>query len=193
MAEIVNRVKESGLISIDLANYKPTLKIVSIDLSDLLWKGLVLKEKDFREWAKNHDWSNYTDKGVYIHCSTDAIVPTWSYMLITSELKNFTDDFIVGTKKDLKKEMIRKNIHSDDLEKYIDGRVIIKGCADITEPAYAMSELVRFLQPVVKSIMYGEPCSTVLFLRRKKRRVISKNFYSIVSNSNPFSRRILTN
>ncbi len=167
MTEIVNRVKESGLISIDLADFKPHHEIVDIDIADLLWKGLVLKEKDFREWAKNHNWESYSNKGVFIHCSADAIVPTWAYMLIASRVQSFTDDFIVGTKVDLEKEMIRKNIHSENIQPFIDGRVIIKGCSDIPAPEFAMSELVRFLQPFVKSIMYGEPCSTVPVYKKK--------------------------
>lgn len=168
MREIVNRVKESGLISIDLADFKPKIEIIDIDITDLLWKGLVLKEKDFRTWVKAHDWSSYINKGVYIHCSADAIVPTWAFMVIASQLETFTDDFVVGSKLDLEKQIIRKNIQSEDVSKFIDGRVIIKGCSDIAAPEFSMVELVRFLQPLVKSIMYGEPCSTVPVFKKKR-------------------------
>ncbi len=168
MTEIVNRVKESGLISIDLADYKPKVEIIAIDITDLLWQGLVLKEKDFRQWVKEHSWENYSNKAVFIHCSADAIVPTWAYMLIASELKKFTDNFVVGNRLDLEKELIRKNINAEDYQKYVDGRVIIKGCGDISVPEFAMVELIRFLQPHVKSIMYGEPCSTVPVYKKKK-------------------------
>ncbi|MDP5099099.1 MAG: DUF2480 family protein [Crocinitomicaceae bacterium] len=167
MDEIVNRVKESGLISIDLATYKPKVEIVAIDVADVLWQRLVLKEKDFRDWIKNHDWSIYASKAVYVFCSEDAIVPTWAYMLIGSQLEEVTPDYIIGSKLDLQKRLIQKRIEREPLDKYKDGRIIIKGCADISSPEFAMSELVRHLQPVAKSIMYGEPCSTVPVFKRK--------------------------
>lgn len=167
MDEIVNRVKESGLISIDLATFKPKVEIVAIDVADVLWQRLVLKEKDFREWIKTHDWSIYKSKAVYVHCSEDAIVPTWAYMLIGSQLEEVTPDYIIGSQLDLKKRLIQKRIESEPLDEYKDGRIIIKGCADVSCPEFAMSELVRHLQPVAKSIMYGEPCSTVPVFKRK--------------------------
>ncbi len=167
MGEIVNRVKESGLISIDLASFKPTMVIEAIDIADVLWQRLVLKEKDFRTWIKEHDWSKYSGKAVYVHCSEDAIVPTWAYMLIGSQLEEVTSHYIIGTRIDLEKMLIRQRIAAEDRTKYQDGRIIIKGCADISSPAFAMSELVRHLQPVAKSIMYGEPCSTVPVFKRK--------------------------
>ncbi|MFT6245506.1 MAG: hypothetical protein ACJA0U_001216 [Salibacteraceae bacterium] len=167
MNEIVNKVVNSGLISIDLGNYKPNVAIEGIDITDQLWQGLVLKEKDFRIWIKENDWSKFENKAVYIHCSADAIVPTWAYMLIGSQLEQIGSDYIVGSKNDLEKNLILARIKEDDLEKFKEGRVIIKGCADIATPEYAMVELVRHLQPVVKSIMYGEPCSTVPVFKRK--------------------------
>ena len=167
MDEIVNRVKESGLISIDLGTFKPNIEIVSIDVADVLWQRLVLKEKDFRAWIKTHDWSIYQNKAVYVYCSEDAIVPTWAYMLIGSQLGEVTPDYIIGSKLDLEKRLIRLRIEKENLNEYQDGRIIIKGCADIACPEFAMSELVRHLQPVAKSIMYGEPCSTVPVFKRK--------------------------
>lgn len=167
MDEIVNRVKESGLISIDLATFKPSIEIVSIDIADVLWQRLVLKEKDFREWIKVHDWTIYKNKAVYVYCSEDAIVPTWAYMLIGSQLEAVTHNYIIGSKLDLEKRLIQKRIEIEKLDAYKDGRIIIKGCADISSPEFAMSELVRHLQPVAKSIMYGEPCSTVPVYKRK--------------------------
>lgn len=168
MDEIVNRVKESGLISIDLATFKPKTEIVAIDVADVLWQRLVLKEKDFRTWIKSHDWSMYENKAVFVHCSEDAIVPTWAYMLIGSQLEEVTPDYIIGSKLDLQKRLIQKRIESELLDTYREGRIIIKGCADVACPEFAMSELVRRLQPVAKSIMYGEPCSTVPVYKRKK-------------------------
>jgi hypothetical protein len=167
MEEIVNKVVNSGLISIDLGNYKPNVAIEGIDITDQLWQGLVLKEKDFRVWIKENDWSKFENKAVYIHCSADAIVPTWAYMLIGSQLEKVGSHYTVGSENDLEKKLILDRIKEDDLEKFKEGRVIIKGCADISTPEYAMVELVRHLQPVVKSIMYGEPCSTVPVFKRK--------------------------
>lgn len=167
MTEIVNRVKESGLISIDLADYKSNKEIVSVDIADVLWQGLVLKEKDFRTWVKEHDWSSYSNKAVYVLCSADAIVPTWAFMLIGSQLQESGAFYVIGSRIDLEKALMKVRISEDNLEDYKEGRVIIKGCADVSCPEYAMSELIRYIQPVAKSIMYGEPCSTVPVFKRK--------------------------
>ncbi|MFM7007343.1 MAG: DUF2480 family protein [Flavobacteriales bacterium] len=161
METIRNKVKESSLVQLDLAAFKPKQALVGIDLSEQLWQGLVLKEKDFRSWIKNHNWAQYESKAVYIFCSTDAIIPTWAYMLVSSALQKENIYSQVGSKIELAKALIQEEICSIELAKIQDQRVIIKGCADIPEPAFAMSYLVRFLQPYVKSIMYGEPCSTV--------------------------------
>jgi len=167
MEEIVNRVKESGLITIDLAHFKPSNQIVGIDLADQLWQGLVLKEKDFRAWIKDHDWSKYKNLAVFVHCSADAIVPTWAYMLVVSSLEQIGAVYLVGSREDLVKKLIKANIDAINLTEYQDGRVIIKGCSDIGSPEFAMAEMIHKLQPVVKSIMYGEPCSTVPVFKRK--------------------------
>ncbi len=167
MDEIVNRVQQSGLISMDLADFKPTKALVELDISEQLWQGLVLKEKDFRAWVKDTDWSVYSNKAVYVHCSVDAIIPTWAYMLVGSRLQDHEAHFVIGSKKDLEKQLILDRIQSEPLDNYVDGRIIIKGCADIADPAYAMTELVKHLQPVAKTIMYGEPCSTVPVYKRK--------------------------
>jgi len=161
MDEIVNRIKNSSLIPLELASYKPSIKVQEIDIADVLWQRLVLKEKDFRTWIKEHNWENYKDSAVYVHCSEDAIVPTWAFMLIGSKLKEQSCEFVIGRAIDLEKVLIQKKIQSENIDRFIDGRIIIKGCSDMAEPEYAMVELVKFLQPVAKSIMYGEPCSTV--------------------------------
>ncbi len=167
MEEIVNKVQESGLISLDLASFKPQLELIGIDIAEQLWQGLVLKEKDFRAWIKTNDWTKYTGKAVFVHCTVEAIIPTWAYMLIGSKLIEVTDEFTVGDRDDLEKLLISKNIAKIDLSTYQDGRIIIKGCSDIQSPEYAMVELMKKLQPVAKSIMYGEPCSTVPLFKRK--------------------------
>lgn len=166
MEEIRNKVKESGLIQMDLADFKSEIEIMELDLVEQLWQGLVLKEKDFRNWVSSNDWSIYDGKAVCIYCSADAIIPTWSFMLVATHLSN-AEVNIVGTRSQLERELIRRKIAELDTAPYQDGRVIIKGCSDISDPAYAMTELVNHLLPVVKSIMYGEPCSTVPIYKRK--------------------------
>ncbi len=167
MDEIVNRVKQSGLISLDLADYKPRVPFIGLDIADQLWQRLVLREKDFRAWIVEHDWSQYKDKGVYVFCSEDAIVPTWAYMLIGSRLEDAGANYVIGSREDLEKELMRQAIQKIATDEFKDGRIIIKGCADVSNPEYAMTELLRRLQPVAKSIMYGEPCSTVPVFKRK--------------------------
>ncbi len=166
MEEIRNKVKESGLIQMDLADFKSEIEIIELDLVEQLWQGLVLKEKDFRNWVSSNDWSIYDGKAVCIYCSADAIIPTWAFMLVATHLSN-AEVNIVGTRSQLERELIRRKIAELDTAPYQDGRVIIKGCSDISDPAYAMTELVNHLLPVVKSIMYGEPCSTVPIYKRK--------------------------
>lgn len=166
--EIKNKVKESGIIQLDLADFKPKNELVGIDLSERLYQGLILKEKDFRLWLKENNWQQYEGKAVFIYCSAEAIIPTWAYMLAISNLMPYTEQVLSGTRIDLEKKMIQDNIVSMDLSTMTDQRVIIKGCSDIASPEFAMSELVRVLQPVVKSIMYGEPCSTVPIFKKKK-------------------------
>jgi hypothetical protein len=162
---IKNKVKESGLVQLDLAAFKPKMPLVGIDLAEQLWQGFVLKEKDFRAWIKDHNWAIYQSKAVYIFCSTDAIIPTWAYMLVSSTLQKENVYSQVGTELELAKALIQEEICSIDIST-IQERVIIKGCADIQDPAFAMSYLVRFLQPLVKTIMYGEPCSTVPIFKK---------------------------
>ncbi len=168
MGEIVNKIQQSGLIQLDLASFKPKEAIETIDLKENLWQGLALKEKDFREFVKENDWTKYEGKVVGVFCSADAIIPTWAFMLVISRLQEHGVTAFVGNKDEVEKQLILANIAAIDLEKYTDGRLIIKGCSNVAHPAFAMSELVKRLQPVSKSIMYGEPCSTVPVYKRKK-------------------------
>ena len=131
--------------------------MVGIDLSERLFQGLILKEKDFRSWLKEHDWDQYKEKSVFIFCSADAIVPTWAYMLVMSHLLEYCDELVVGSKVDLEKKLIKKNIEALQLDDYVDARVIIKGCSDVQTPEFAMSELVAYLQPQVKSCKTRPP------------------------------------
>jgi hypothetical protein len=167
MEEIVNKIKESGLVSIDLADYTPKVEIEIIDLSSQLWQGLVLKEKDFRQWIKENDWKKYSGKVVLITCTTDAIIPAWAYMLVGSALKDIAFFFSNTSIEELTKQLIVREIQKTELTKITDARVIVKGCSKIPFPDFAMLELTKFLLPHVKSLMFGEPCSTVPIYKRK--------------------------
>lgn len=168
METIENKVQKSGLIQLDLADFKPKQAILTFDIAEILWQGIVLKEKDFRQFVKEHDWSQYEGKAVGVQCSADAIVPTWAFMLITAKITEHGGTAIIGAAHEVEKTLIKETIYAFDLSEHIDGRFIIKGCADIAAPEYAMSELTKHLMKVAKSIMYGEPCSTVPVYKRPK-------------------------
>lgn len=168
MSEIIeNKVAKSGLITLDLEEIKPKWSIVGFDMSTALFEGLMLREKDFRAFVKEHDWEAYQGKHLYIHCSTDAIVPTWAYMLIATRVSGIAASCVFGSEADMKTALWRQFIQSLNLETYQDERVIVKGCSDeeIDETIYL--ELTSRLTPVVKSLMFGEPCSTVPLYKRK--------------------------
>jgi hypothetical protein len=167
MSEIKNKVKESGLIQLDLADFKPKEEIIGIDLSQQLWQGLVLKEKDFRNWIKTENWEQFRSKAIFIFCSVDAIIPTWAFMLVASSLNGIASFVSVGSKLELEKQLILRNINNLELDALKGGKVIVKGCSDIVTPEFAMVSLLNHIQPVVSSIMYGEPCSTVPVYKRK--------------------------
>lgn len=158
---IVNKVANSGLITIDLETYLPKEAINTFDLKDYLFMGLILKEKDFREALKNFDWSVYQDKYVNITCSADAIIPAWAYMLVVTYLNGIAKDNYVGTVEEMQKHLLIKNIATINASEFADQRIVIKGCGDKNIEAFAYAEITKVLTPLVKSIMYGEPCSTV--------------------------------
>ncbi len=168
MDEIVNKVADSGLKTLDLANFKPKTDIVVFDIKDFLWQELILKEKEFRAALKDFHWESLKNNAVAVLCSTDAIVPTWAYMLVVSYLQSRDIQHLVGTKDELAKELIKLEIEKLTRDEFVDERIIVKGCADIAVPNFAMSYLVTYLQPVVKSLMYGEPCSTVPIYKKPK-------------------------
>lgn len=166
--EIINKVAESGLITIDLEKYLPSKEeILVFDLKDFLFMGMILKEKDFRESLKQHDWEKYKNKNVAITCTADAIIPVWAYMLVTTYLQPLTKQTMVGNEKELSKRLFLKNIDSINTEELKDKRIVIKGCGDTPIDDYAYAEATRVLLPVAKSIMYGEPCSTVPVYKKK--------------------------
>lgn len=165
--EIKNKVAESGIITIDPEDFFPAEAIVLFDIKDYLYMEMILKEKDFREALKNHDWEKYRGKKVGIVCSADAIVPLWAYMLITSYLQPVADFVAVGDAEEIQKRLLLKKISAINTADYEGARVVIKGCGDLKISDYAYAEITRVLLPVVKSIMYGEPCSTVPVYKKK--------------------------
>ena len=158
---IVNKVSESGLITLDLEQYYPREEVVLYDLKDYLFMGLILKEKDFREALKNLDWEVYKNKYVGVTCSADAIIPPWAYMLAASYLQPIAKDVIMGDEKEVHKMIFLKNIQGIDSNEFTGQRVVVKGCGDTPIGEFAYMEITKLLRPVVKTIMYGEPCSTV--------------------------------
>ncbi|MCH2233306.1 MAG: DUF2480 family protein [Crocinitomicaceae bacterium] len=166
--EIVNRVAQSGIEQIDLKSFLFSGDWAEIDMKDRLWNGLVLKEKDFREWVKEHNWDQYENSKVFMYCSEDAIIPSWAYMLITSKLENAEGVYFSASKVNAIEEDFFNNIQQWDTEELKDKIVMIKGCSDIPNPQKAYVEVTKKLQPVVKSLMFGEPCSAVPVYKRKK-------------------------
>ena len=167
MDEIINKVAQSALTTIDLENYYPQGETAVFDLKDHLFMELILKEKDFRAGLLTTDWEQYRDKNVAIICSADAIVPIWAYMLVASYLEPVARFYAFGDVDFVQKTLFLKNLGSIDPQQFQDQRVVVKGCGDksITEAAYV--EITRLLRPVAKSIMYGEPCSTVPVYKKK--------------------------
>lgn len=163
---ISNKVAESGLVTLDPAAYLPSGDTAVFDMKDHLFMGLILKEKDFRDTLKKMDWEQYRDKDVALTCSADAIVPVWAYMLVTANLQPIARNIIMGDIEQLQKQMFLNNISSIDISQFADQRIVIKGCGDIPIGDFAYMELTKILRPVARSIMYGEPCSTVPVFKR---------------------------
>ncbi|HEY1018260.1 MAG TPA: DUF2480 family protein [Sediminibacterium sp.] len=165
--EMVNKVAESGLISFDLEEYYPKGEIKTFDLKEYLFMGLILKEKDFRAALQTTDWTVYQDANVAITCSADAIIPMWAYMLIASYLQPYAKEIVFGDEKKLVSTLLFKNLAAVKGEEYTDKRVVVKGCGEVEIPESAYVEITNKLRPFVKSIMYGEPCSTVPIYKKK--------------------------
>jgi len=158
---IVNKVSESGLITLDLEQYYPRDTVALFDLKDYLFMGLILKEKDFREALKNLDWDAYRNKYVGVTCSADAIIPPWAYMLAAAYLQPVAKDVIMGDEKEVHKTIFLQNIQGIDVNEFTGQRVVVKGCGETPIGEFAYMEITKRLRPVAKTIMYGEPCSTV--------------------------------
>ncbi len=167
MSEIVNRVSQSNLVTLDLEEYYPKGKRVLFDISPWLYEGIILREKEFRKHVSEHSWESYKDNFVAIGCSTDAIIPAWAYMLITTKLQPYAARIINGDLNDLETGLYREVIDGLDLSLYKDKPVIIKGCSNKPVPLNAYVWATEKIQSVARSVMYGEACSSVPLFKRK--------------------------
>lgn len=166
--EIINRIAISKLVNIDLEEFYPEGKRILFDIKNWLYEGIILKEKDFREYVKNHNWSQYQDSFVALTCSEDAIIPSWAYLLLSSELAPFAKKVVVGNLELLETVLFQNVINDINTTEFIDKPIIIKGCTNKPIPPSAFSMLIEKIQPIAKTIMYGEACSTVPLFKKKK-------------------------
>ena len=163
----VNKVAESGLITLDLETWYPKEEIVVFDMKDHLYMNMILKERDFREALKNLDWSKYQDKNVAVTCTADAIIPVWGWMLVATYLQPLAKEVVMGDEKEMHKILFLKALSAIDINEFAGAKVVIKGCGDTPIADYAYMEITKLLRPVAKSIMYGEPCSTVPVYKKR--------------------------
>lgn len=168
MEELINRVAQSALTTLNLEELIHPGERVVYDIKENLFQGLILREKDFREFVKTHDWAQYDEKNVAIICSADAIVPTWAYMLLAIKLQNHAHRYVFGNLEALEQELFHEAIAAINAQDYRDAKVVVKGCGNIPVPTYAYVAIMQKLLPVAASMMYGEPCSTVPLYKRPK-------------------------
>lgn len=165
--EIVNKVSNSQLVTFDLEElYTPGERFL-FDIRSLLFQELILREKDFRDFIKSHDWSQYSKKYVALTCSVDAVIPTWAYMLLTSALQPYAAQVVFGSLQDLEIILFKQALDKIDWEKYTNAKVVIKGCSKVEVPISSYVEVTNRLRPRASSIMFGEPCSTVPVFKKK--------------------------
>ena len=167
MADIINKVEASGLVQIELSELLPPTQVKGLDLAPMLWEGMVLREKPFREALKSLSFNPWEGHRVALHCSADAIIPDWAWMLVTSVCAKHGLVVEVGTPEEIQTRMHLRNIDNLDISLYQDARLVIKGCSTVGGPE-VLSALVTKLQPVVRSLMFGEACSTVPIFKRRQ-------------------------
>lgn len=166
--DIINRVAQSALITLNLEDHYHPGERILLDIKDQLYQGIILKEKDFRAWVRDHNWEQYQGKNIALTCSEDAIIPVWAWMLLVTKLEPHVHMVILGDLDMLEKALYIRAIDTIDPEEYRGTKLVIKGCSNKPVPDYAYVELTRKLRPVAASIMYGEPCSTVPLYKAKK-------------------------
>ncbi|MBE7686961.1 DUF2480 family protein [Tenacibaculum finnmarkense] len=166
-AQIINKVANSQLITIDLEDFYPKGNRIVFDIKDWLYEELILREKDFREQVKNHNWSQYQGDYIALSCSVDAVIPSWAYLLLTTKLTEFAKKVVVGNLELLETVLFNDIITNLNITEYQDKRLIIKGCSNKPIPQSAYTLLVSKIQPICKSIMFGEACSTVPLFKKK--------------------------
>lgn len=166
MAEIVNRIANSPIITFKLEEHYPEGERVLLDIKDVLFQGMLLRERDFRAWIKEHDWTAYTGKHVAVYCSVDTIIQSWAWMLLMSKLQPVAETVVVGDGDLLEKELWRVKLDAIDWEEMADRPVVVKGCSDKPVPASVYAEATKRLLPFAKKISFGEPCSTVPVWKR---------------------------
>ncbi len=166
--EIINRVAQSNLTTLDLEEYFPHDPLAEIDLAPLLHNGLILREKDLRDWIKVHPWNSYAGKNVAVYCSADAIIPTWAFMLIGISLSPVARHVVFGNSEALLANLYQKVLEKMDWEQFKEARVVIKGCSKLPVPVSAYLQAAEKLRKVAASIFYGEPCSTVPLYKKPK-------------------------
>lgn len=167
--EIVNRVAKSPIITLNLEDLYSHGERVLIDLKEVLFQEMILREKDFRLWAKEHDWSQYEDKYVAVTCSVDAIIPVWAYMLVATKAAPYCKSIVLGNLEELERKLFDDTLATIDLEAYRDKIIVVKGCSKLPVPDAAYLSISHKLTSIVKSLMYGEPCSTVPVYKRPKK------------------------
>lgn len=167
-ASLVNRVAQSGIITINLEQWYPAEEVVGFDLKDYLFQDLILREKDFREQLKNHDWEIYSGKHLAVYCSSDAIIPVWAFMLVTVYASPLAASVTLASPEEFLRMYFEAKLTEFDPTPYQDQRIVLKGCSQKPVPPGAYVALTRKLQPFAQSIMYGEPCSTVPVFKRPR-------------------------
>jgi len=167
--QIVNRVSTSSLVSFDLEGLVTLGERFLFDIKPLLFERLILKEREFRDFVKGHDWSQYAGKHVAITCTADAVVPTWAFMLLSIALQPFATTIVFGSLDDLERQLFHQRLAATDWQKFENAKVVVKGCSKIQVPVSAYVEVVSRLRPIASSIMYGEPCSTVPLFKAKNK------------------------
>ena len=165
--EIINKVAQSGLYTLDLEDYYPKEEIVVFDLKPLLFMEMILKEKEFRASLQTIDWTQYQDKILAVTCTVDAIIPSWAYMLVAVQAEPFVKDLFLGDRQTAAQEIFLANLRAIDITEFSDKRVVVKGCGDLSVGGFAYLEIARRLRPVAKSILYGEACSNVPVYKKK--------------------------